>query len=71
LRLLLVEPSARGSGIGSRLVRECILHARSVGYLRMVLWTQSNLAAAHRIYRNAGFRRAGQYWELDLRAPAK
>jgi DNA-binding MarR family transcriptional regulator/N-acetylglutamate synthase-like GNAT family acetyltransferase len=78
LRLLLVEPTARGAGIGGRLVHECVLYARSVGYSKLVLWTQANLHAARRIYRNAGFRlareekhRSFEYWELDLRAPAR
>jgi DNA-binding MarR family transcriptional regulator/ribosomal protein S18 acetylase RimI-like enzyme len=79
LRLLIVEPSARGLGLGKRLTAECIAFARARGYRKLVLWTQSNLAAARHIYRAAGFRLAkeyrhrefgydltGEYWELKL-----
>jgi DNA-binding MarR family transcriptional regulator/GNAT superfamily N-acetyltransferase len=79
LRLLLVEPSARGLGIGARLVDECVRFARQAGYRKITLWTQSILDAARGIYRKSGFRvvkrerhrsfgykLVGETWELTL-----
>jgi DNA-binding MarR family transcriptional regulator/N-acetylglutamate synthase-like GNAT family acetyltransferase len=70
LRLLLIEPTARGLGLGKRLVAECVRFARQSGYKKIVLWTQSDLGAAHRIYESAGFRLVAkqphQSWGCDL-----
>lgn len=79
LRLLFVEPSARGLGIGGKLVDACVAHARKVGYRKITLWTNDVLVSARRIYQAAGFRLmrewpdrkfgkdlGGQDWDLEL-----
>ncbi|GAB3837590.1 GNAT family N-acetyltransferase [Micromonospora andamanensis] len=55
LRVLLVTPKARGLGLGTRLVEQCLTFARQVGYRQVVLWTNDNLDSARRIYQAAGF----------------
>jgi ribosomal protein S18 acetylase RimI-like enzyme len=79
LRLLIIHPKARGQGLGRRLTRACINFAREKGYRKIVLWTQSHLAAARSIYKAEGFRKTAsekhrsfgknlvaETWELPL-----
>jgi DNA-binding MarR family transcriptional regulator/N-acetylglutamate synthase-like GNAT family acetyltransferase len=79
LRLLLVDPKARGLGLGKRLVDECISFARAVGYKKVTLWTHSILSAARHVYETAGFTLTSsearhswgkdvvaEFWDLDL-----
>jgi GNAT superfamily N-acetyltransferase len=79
LRILLVDPAARGRGVGSRLVRTCLDFARDAGYRRVTLWTNDVLVTARRLYQGVGFRLVdserhhswgrdlvGETWVLDL-----
>jgi GNAT superfamily N-acetyltransferase len=80
LRMLYVEPEFRGRGIGQRLVAECVAFARHRGYLTLMLWTNSHLHSARKIYQAHGFELTseqppqqsfgqtvvGQYWQLRL-----
>jgi DNA-binding MarR family transcriptional regulator/GNAT superfamily N-acetyltransferase len=83
LRLLYVEPRARGRGVGSRLVKECLRFAENAGYERVRLWTNDVLTSARRIYEAVGFRitaterhsqfgpsTVGETWELELDSPS-
>ena len=84
LRILFVEPAARGHGIGTRLVDECVQFARRARYRKIALWTNDVLVSARRIYQAAGFtlvheephrsfgkKLVGQTWEMDLGAPSR
>ncbi|UPK94730.1 hypothetical protein LCI18_005665 [Fusarium solani-melongenae] len=79
LRLLLVEEKARGLGVGSSLIQQCITFAKEAGYTRINLWTQSMLEGARRLYAKAGFKlvekedhdswgvkMTGEMWQMDL-----
>ena len=81
LRLLLVDPKARGLGLGARLVDECVRFARQAGYKKITLWTHSVLTAARHVYEKAGFTLTSQrakrtqlgqgrgrraFWDLEL-----
>ena len=79
IRLLLLDPRARGMGLGRRLAEECVAFARAKGYRRVTLWTHAELTAARAIYAKLGFRKTGQeshddwggkatseFWDLDL-----
>ena len=82
IRLVYLEPWARGAGLGRRMLAECLAFARACGYAKVVLWTNDCLVDARKLYEKAGFvlvesenhrsfgkDLVGQYWSLDLRAP--
>jgi len=84
LRLLIIDPKARGLGLGKRLVDECLRFAKDTGYQSMTLWTQSILVAARGIYARAGFRMTAaepnhafgvdlisETWDIDFQQAAK
>jgi ribosomal protein S18 acetylase RimI-like enzyme len=70
LRWFLVDPAARGRGLGKRLLHEAVAFCRSCGYAEVVLWTESALTVAARLYQGAGFRKTqekpGRLWGVDL-----
>lgn len=79
LRLLIVEPKARGLGLGNKLVEESIKFAKETGYKKLILWTQNVLEVARHIYKKAGFKKVAEEphnrfgkeliaetWELEL-----
>ena len=79
MRLLLVDPKARGLGLGTRLVDECVTFARAAGYKKITLWTHSVLTPARHIYEKAGFTLTAseprhswgedvvaEFWDLEL-----
>jgi len=79
IRLLLVDPKARGLGLGAKLTDACVQFARAAGYKKITLWTHRNLTAARHIYAKAGFRLMrsekhkswgkpviSEHWDLEL-----